>query len=103
MKTILTFSICGLIFLFCSTMAKHKKVETRKIASAVIDTVDFKTQLQPILEKKCTPCHFPGGKMYEKMPFDKGETMIAFKNKIFTRIKDEPEVSLLKQFISQHK
>src|SRR5258705_12339336 len=103
MKTILTFSICGLIFLFCSTMATHKKEETKKFASAFTDTVDFKTQIQPILQKKCTPCHFPGGKMYEKMPFDKGETIIAFKDKIVKRIKDEPELSLLKQFISQHK
>jgi hypothetical protein len=84
-------------------MAEHKKEETKKFASAYIDTVDFKTQIEPFLQKKCTPYHFPGGKMYDKMPFDKSETIIALSDKIVKRIKDEPELSLLKQFISQHK
>ena len=41
--------------------------------------------------------------MYDKMPFDKGETIIAFKDKLVKRIKNEQELALIKQFISQNK
>ena len=38
--------------------------------------VDFQTQIRPILEKRCQPCHFAGGKMYARMPFDKPQTIL---------------------------
>jgi hypothetical protein len=84
-------------------MAEQQGKETKKMATVGIDTIDFKTQVQPIFQKNCTPCHFPGGKMYERMPFDKGETIIAFKDKIIKRIKDGQDLALIKQFISQNK
>ena len=66
-----------------------------------IDTNYFKTTIQPILQKNCTPCHFTGGKMYEKMPFDKGETIMSHEAGIVKRIKNEDELTLIKQFIRQ--
>jgi hypothetical protein len=85
-----------------TTTGKSKK-ETKPVASVIFDTVDFKTQIQPILQKNCTPCHFPGGKMYDKMPFDKGETIIGHKSGILKRFKKEEEVTAIKQFIEQNK
>lgn len=73
------------------------------MASAATDSINFQSQLQPVFQKKCSPCHFPGGKMYEKMPFDKGETIIAHETGILKRIKDEREVSLIKKFVEQNK
>jgi hypothetical protein len=35
----------------------------------------FASDVRPILESSCQPCHFQGGKMYEKLPFDKPETI----------------------------
>ncbi|HET9745109.1 MAG TPA: hypothetical protein VFP97_05295 [Chitinophagaceae bacterium] len=66
------------------------------------DTIDFMKQVQPILIKNCSPCHFTGGKMYEKMPFDKDTTIINHESGILRRIKGE-ENSLIKTFIQQHR
>ena len=72
------------------------------LASGRKDTVDFKTQVQPILQKNCSPCHFTGGKLYQKLPFDKGETIIHHEVGIFKRIKKEEEIALIKEFIRQN-
>ena len=66
-----------------------------------MDTVNYKTQVQPILQMTCSPCHFPGGRMYERMPFDKGETIISHEAGILKRIKDEQNVALIKKYIQQ--
>jgi len=63
--------------------------------------VDFATQVRPILESRCTPCHFAGGKMYERLPFDRPETIKTLGTKLFTRIKDENEQRLIREFLSQ--
>lgn len=64
--------------------------------------VDFATQVRPILEARCQPCHFPGGKMYARLPFDRAETILALREKLFTRIKDGDEQRLLRQFLARH-
>src|SRR5258706_3583440 len=53
--------------------------------------VDFATQVKPILEARCQPCHFAGGTMYQRLPFDQPKTIITLGTKLFTRIKDEKE------------
>jgi hypothetical protein len=63
--------------------------------------VDFSTQIKPILEVKCQPCHFSGGKVYAKMPFDRPETIKTLGTKLFTRIKDENERRLISNFLAQ--
>src|SRR5262252_3296605 len=35
----------------------------------------FASDIRPILQSSCQPCHFQGGKMYEKLPFDKPQTI----------------------------
>ena len=64
------------------------------------DTIDFTTRVQPILVKNCSPCHFTGGKMYEKMPFDKDTTIINHQAGILKRIKGE-ENTLIRSFVEQ--
>lgn len=63
--------------------------------------IDFNTQVRPLLESRCTPCHFAGGKMYERLPFDRPETIEKLNTKLFTRIKDEKEQRLLREFLAQ--
>jgi hypothetical protein len=65
--------------------------------------VDFKTQIRPILEQRCQPCHFPGGKMYERLPFDRPETIVKLGTKLFTRIRDEKQRELIRQFLASAK
>jgi hypothetical protein len=63
--------------------------------------IDFATQVRPIFEARCTPCHFAGGKMYERLPFDRVATINKLGEKLFTRIKDEDERRLLREFLAQ--
>lgn len=64
--------------------------------------VVFKMDLQPILESNCQPCHFKGGKMYDRLPFDEEATIYTLGDKIFSRIKDSAEVRLFNRFLSQN-
>lgn len=70
-------------------------------AAGVTTRVDFATQIKPVLEAKCQPCHFSGGKVYPQMPFDRPETIKTLGTKLFTRIKDENERRLIRDFLAQ--
>lgn len=70
-------------------------------APAAAHPVDFATQIQPILTSHCQPCHFKGGQMYERLPFDRGETIVGLGEKMFTRIKDEGEQKAIREFLAQ--
>jgi hypothetical protein len=48
----------------------------------------FATSVRPILEAHCT-CHFPGGKMYERLPFDKPETLASHREGALRRLKGD--------------
>ena len=61
----------------------------------------FASDIRPILESSCQPCHFQGGKMYEKLPFDKPETITKLGTKLFTRIKNEEERRIIREFLSE--
>jgi hypothetical protein len=63
--------------------------------------VDFATQIKPLLDPKCQPCHFNGGKVYATMPFDRPQTIKTLGTKLFTRIKDENERQLIREFLAQ--
>jgi hypothetical protein len=62
---------------------------------------NFETEIKPIFQAKCQPCHFQGGQVYDKMPFDKAETITRLGTKLFTRIKDEKEQRLIREFLEQ--
>src|SRR5215471_21236602 len=60
----------------------------------------FVSDIRPILQSNCQPCHFQGGKMYEKLPFDKPETITRLGTKLFTRIKSEDQQRIIREFLS---
>lgn len=66
------------------------------------DTINYEAAVLPVFQKNCSPCHFPGGKMYDKLPFDKGETIIQHSTAIIKRIKNETDAAIIKQFVQQH-
>ena len=63
--------------------------------------VDFNTQVRPLLESRCTPCHFAGGTMYERLPFDRPETIRKLGTRLFTRLKAEEDQRLIREFLAQ--
>ncbi len=62
--------------------------------------VTFANDVQPILEKRCTPCHFSGGVMHAKLPFDKPDTIHKLGTKLFTRIKRDDEQKVIRAFLA---
>jgi hypothetical protein len=79
-------------------MASRLTSQTEAPAPA---TIDFARDVQPILEKRCQPCHFPGGKMYDKLPFDRAETIDKLGTKLFTRIKKDEEQAVIRGFLAR--
>jgi hypothetical protein len=63
--------------------------------------IEFATQIRPIFESSCQPCHFNGGTMYERLPFDRPETIKSLGPKLFTRIKDEDKRRVIREFLAQ--
>lgn len=102
MKLILFLGFLAFFVLLGAGVKKPSASLTAKQPMELKDTLDFITQVQPIMVKNCSPCHFTGGKMYEKMPFDKDTTIINHESGILKRIKGE-ENSLIKRFIQQYK
>jgi uncharacterized membrane protein len=80
-----------------STHTPATKVSDKQEASKV----DFTTRIRPIFESRCMPCHFAGGKMYERLPFDRAKTITLLGEKLFSRIKDEHEQRLIREFLAQ--
>lgn len=79
-------------------------LETGGLAKPVTNTtprIDFDTQLKPIFQSKCMPCHFSGGKVYDRLPFDNPTTIRKLGTRLFTRIKDEHDRKLIEDFLKQ--
>jgi hypothetical protein len=62
-------------------------------------SVSFDTDVAPILARKCTPCHYAGGKMYDRLHFERPETIVKLGERLFTRIKDERERATIRKFL----
>ena len=83
-----------------SSTKKPSRIPVSQNTITLKDTIHFASHVQPILVKNCSPCHFTGGKMYERMPFDKDTTIINHQAGILRRIKGE-ENTLIRSFVEQ--
>ena len=107
MRVVLILIAAGLLLVEWGRFAKPLPPTSMVSASAVATSstakthVDFDTQLKPIFKSRCMPCHFSGGQMYDRLPFDKPETIRKLGNKLFTRIKQEDERRLIEDFLTQ--
>ncbi|MDP4263851.1 MAG: hypothetical protein Q8941_15090 [Bacteroidota bacterium] len=105
MKLLLTILVS--CFLLAQTSVNYKRDNNAEIVNNKICPVeknlDFGKQVLPVLVKNCSPCHFPGGKMYERLPFDKDTTIINQGEKILKRIGNSEKNSVIREFILQNK
>ncbi len=105
MRVTLVVVAIGLVLLESGGKAKPVYSTTQPIlvtrSSAPRARVDFDTQLKPMLQSKCMPCHFSGGQMYERLPFDKPATIRKLGTRLFTRIKEEDKRRLIEDFLTQ--
>src|SRR5262245_32663655 len=81
-----------------STTAMNKPTSPTQ---ALAERPTFASDIKPILQSRCQPCHFQGGQMYEKLPFDKPETITKLGTKLFTRIKNEDQQRVIREFLSE--
>jgi hypothetical protein len=65
--------------------------------------VSFEASVRPLLARTCTPCHVPGGRMYERMPFDRPEVVFAHKDGVLRRMKNPDDRQLLERWFAQTK
>jgi hypothetical protein len=94
--------ICFLLLFSWLGNSNKKIISTAsRSATEIKDTIDFSKQIQPILVSHCSPCHFPGGKMYQRLPFDKDTTIINHEAGILRIIKGDDN-ALIKAFVQQH-
>ncbi len=54
----------------------------------------FLTSVRPMLALKCAPCHEPGGKLYEKLPFDNRTVVADHAPGMMKRLKGEDRAIL---------
>jgi len=54
-------------------------------APADVDSFDIK--VRPLLARTCAPCHIPGGKLYDRLPFDRPEVIRAHRDGVLRRLK----------------
>ena len=107
MRVVLGVVAIGLLLVESGGVAKPARMPD-VIPSALASTspvekarVDFDTQLKPIFKSKCMPCHFSGGKMYDRLPFDKPATIKKLGTRLFTRINNEHDRKLIEDFLTQ--
>lgn len=105
MRAVLTLTFISVLafagWQLARSAAHNVGAKSMAASSAPARKVDFNTEIKPILQAKCQPCHFQGGQVYDKMPFDKPETITRLGTKLFTRIKDEKEQRLIREFLDQ--
>lgn len=101
MKMILLLAGFSMFGCFCSTKTKQQGGEIKNTGSLNTDSINYSTEVMPLLQKKCSPCHFTGGKMYAKMPFDNSTTILNHEAGVLKRVNDQPDAALIKEFIQQ--
>ena len=72
-------------------------------ATPSLEVVSFEASVKPLLARTCTPCHVPGGRMYERMPFDRPEVVFAHKEGVLRRMKNPDDRQLLERWFAQEK
>jgi hypothetical protein len=63
--------------------------------------VDFEAQVLPLLQQKCSPCHFQGGRMYGRLPFDQEGTIRVLGTQMFSRLRDPLDQELIRTYLEQ--
>jgi len=105
MRSVLVLIAIGLLLVESGGRVKSARlpevVAATTASSGAKARVDFDTQLKPIFQSKCMPCHFSGGQMYDRLPFDKPATIRKLGTRLFTRIKEENDRRLIEDFITQ--
>ncbi|PYQ05970.1 MAG: hypothetical protein DMF82_07340 [Acidobacteria bacterium] len=70
--------------------------------AAPSEAVSFEASIKPLLARTCTPCHVPGGRMYERLPFDQPEVVLSHKDGVLRRMKDPDNRQLMERWFAEN-
>jgi hypothetical protein len=62
---------------------------------------EFVSTVRPILLGHCAPCHEPGGKMYDRLPFDHAEVVSSHREGVLKRIKAPDERAAIERWLAR--
>lgn len=78
-------SICMVVEGYSTQQNQDKS----KANSTKNTTLTFQSDILPLLKKNCMPCHFAGGTVYDRYPFENYKTVFALRKRLHTRLKSE--------------
>lgn len=61
----------------------------------------FQKDIAPLLKQNCTPCHYPGGKVFRKLPFEDYRTVRTLGKKLNTRFNKEDQQRVVNQWVER--
>jgi hypothetical protein len=64
------------------------------------EAISFEASVKPLLARTCTPCHVPGGRMYDRMPFDRPEVVFSHKEGVLRRMKNPDDRQVLERWFA---
>jgi hypothetical protein len=105
------FAFCVLLFLMIQGCAKGIQRSAAENSQTQVDSIPVAAEAKTIshgfdpvkqmLSTNCSPCHIPGGKMYERLPFDDPQTVRAHAARISGRLNKPEDKELLEDWLSE--
>ena len=70
-----------------------------KQADSIYIAVTFQQSIAPLLKANCKPCHYEGGTVVGKYPFEDYKTVKKLGEKLNTRLKEKEQQSLIVEWL----
>lgn len=74
---------------------------SRSAPGAPAPRLVFARDVLPILEERCSPCHFPGGRMHDRLPFEQEGTVKVVGTRLFTRLRAPEDQAPVRAWLAQ--
>ncbi len=97
------FVCFAILFAFIACSQKNSPNQPSKTVSQVNAPQRGADSFDPVrsmLGSACAPCHNPGGKMYERLPFDQPDVVRANREGILGRLSGENKI-VLEQWLTE--
>lgn len=106
------FAFCVILLLLIQGCAERMQKTTTENNQNQAEVKQPSVETQPpalkgfqpvkvMLSNNCAPCHDPGGKMYERLPFDNPEVVRAHSTPILGRLNKAEDKRILEDWLSE--
>jgi Na+-translocating ferredoxin:NAD+ oxidoreductase RNF subunit RnfB len=98
----ITKSIIVTVFLLSGVLLGILSATTtggKRLPEAQDTLYTFQKDVLPLLQTNCNPCHFPGGKMYAKLPFDDSVTVARLGKRLNSRLKETEQQNIINSWV----